>query len=149
MYFVPLVAPIPLIWKSAPITSSRHGILSYDKKVTQKTFYVTANLKCREWLFHKYTFDAPEVIIATFRAEMKAGETLTQTPLIILSLKDEGMGRIEVKGTIDDSVKTVTEVKTHFNAGGLKSPVTIGLYDVEPENGQYNYEKERRVDRPR
>jgi len=57
-----------------------------------------------------------------------------------IRLEGEGSGRIDVKGTIADSNVTVTRVDVHFNTRWKKSPVTIGLYSVKPENGQYKYE---------
>ena len=54
-------------------------------------------------------------------------------------MEGEGFGRIDVKGTIADSNATVTQVDVRFGTKG-KSPVTIGLYSVSLENGQYRYE---------
>jgi hypothetical protein len=74
-----------------------------------------------------------------FIDELEEGETLTNM-LDYIQFKGEGFGRIEVTGTITGSIQTVTEVDVWFNAGGHKSPVTIGLYDVKPRDGQYRYE---------
>ena len=52
----------------------------------------------------------------------------------------DGHGIIEVKGQIIGSTRTVTELDMQFNARGHKSPVTIGLYDVKPKDGEYKYE---------
>ena len=52
----------------------------------------------------------------------------------------EGFGRLEIKGAMTGSTPTVTEVAMQFNARGHKSPVTIGLYDIKPKDGQYKYE---------
>ena len=57
-----------------------------------------------------------------------------------IKFEGEGFGRIEVKGTVTGSTETVTEVDLQFNARGHKSPVTVGLYDVKPKDGQYKYE---------
>jgi len=67
------------------------------------------------------------------------GETLTNM-LDYIKFEGEGFGLIEVKGTMTGSTPTVTEVVLHFNARGHKSPVTVGLYDIKPKDGQYNYE---------
>ena len=84
------------------------------------------------------TFD-PNGMIAVQTDELKKGEKLTNM-LDYIKLDGDGCGRIEVKGQIADSVKTVTEVEVQFNARGHKSPVTIGLYDIKPEEGEYKYE---------
>ena len=38
------------------------------------------------------------------------------------------------------STPSVIEVDVEFNARGHKSPVTVGLYDIKPKEGQYKYE---------
>jgi hypothetical protein len=87
--------------------------------------------------FHKYTLD-PSEVIATHAGELKAGETLEHM-LDYIKFEGEGFGRIKVKGTISGSIQTVTEVDLHFTARGKKSPVVIGIYDVKPKNGKYEY----------
>ena len=57
-----------------------------------------------------------------------------------IKFEGEGVGLIEVNGTMAGSTPTVTEVDICFNAGDQKSPVTIGLYSVKPQDGQYKYE---------
>jgi len=84
------------------------------------------------------TFD-PAGMIATHTDELKKGETL-RNMLDYIKFEGEGFGRIEVKGTMTDSTPTVTEVSMQFNVRGHKSPVTIGLYDVKPKDGEYKYE---------
>ncbi len=96
------------------------------------------NLKCWERVFHKDTFDSAGMITA-HTDELKKGESLTNT-LDYIKFEGEGLGRIEVKRTMTGSAPTVTEVDMQFNARGHKSPVTIGLYDIKPKNGQYKYE---------
>ena len=58
-----------------------------------------------------------------------------------IKIEENGYGVIEVKGT-DYRLcpMTVTEVDLTFNARGHTSPVTIGLYDIKPKDGEYKYE---------
>jgi hypothetical protein len=88
--------------------------------------------------FHKNTFDSAGMIARNI-GDLKEGEPLTNM-LDYIKFEGEGVGLIEVKGTITGSTQTVTEVDICFNARGQKSPVTIGLYSVKPQNGQYKYE---------
>jgi len=138
MYFVPLVSPDTVDVEVSADNEQKVATVSYEKKIYPKSFYVNCEFKMSGNGFHKYTFDAPEVI-AKHTVGLKAGETLTHT-IDYIKFDGPGLGRIEVKGTIAGSIKTVTEVDLHFIAGDLKSPVTIGLYDVKPKNGQYKYE---------
>jgi hypothetical protein len=78
-------------------------------------------------------------VIAMYIGELKEGETLTNL-LDYIKFEGDGLGRIEVKGKIINSVNVVTQVDLQFNAKGRKSPVTVGLYDIEPKDGQYKYE---------
>jgi hypothetical protein len=65
---------------------------------------------------------------------------LLKNVLDYIKIEGEGFGRIEVKGTMTSSPPSVTEVCIQFNVRGHKSPVTIGLYDIKPQKGQYKYE---------
>jgi hypothetical protein len=138
MYLVPLVSPDTVDVVVSADNDQKVAAVSYEKKISPKSFYVNFEFKMLGNGFHKYTFDAPGVI-AKHSGPLKAGETLTHT-IDYIKFEGPGLCRIEVKGTIAGSVKTVTEVDLRFIAGDLKSPVTIGLYDVKPKDGQYKYE---------
>jgi hypothetical protein len=137
MYFVPLISPTLVDRQTSANNDQKIGIISYQSRITSKSFKVVCEFKLSGKGFHKNTFD-PNGMMAIFIEELKEGETLTNM-LDYIQFEGDGFGRIEVKGTNDGSVKTVTEVNMQFNAKGRKSPVTIGLYDVAPENGQYVY----------
>jgi hypothetical protein len=78
-------------------------------------------------------------MIARNIGDLKEGEPLTNV-LDYIKFEGDGVGLIEVKGTISGSKQTVTEVDICFDARSQKSPVTIGLYSVKPQGGQYKYE---------
>ena len=87
--------------------------------------------------FQKYTFD-PAEMIARNLDEVKDGGPLTNI-LGWIEFEGEGTGLFEVRGTINGSQETVTEVIVNFNEGG-QSPVTAGIYSVKPQDKQYKYE---------
>jgi hypothetical protein len=138
MYFVPLISPTRVNRETSVDNEQQVGIVSYEKNVTSNSFTVVCEFEIVGKGFHKNMFDSAGMI-AVHTAELKKGQLLKNT-LDYINFEGEGFGRIEVKGTMDDSVPTVTEVDVQFNARGHKSPVTIGLYDIKPENGQYKYE---------
>jgi hypothetical protein len=138
MYFVPLTSLTPVDVETSADNRQQVGIVSYERKVSSKTFYARCEFEMTGKGFHKYAFDAGE-IIATHAAGLKKGETL-ENVIDYIKFEGEGIGQIEVKGTIAGSTQTVTEVDLKFNARGRKSPVTLGIYDVEPNDGQYKYE---------
>ena len=138
MYFVPLISPILIERETSADNRQQVGIISYRKKVDSKSFYVSCEFKISGKGFHRNIFD-PSGMIARNIPDVKEGEPLTDM-LDYIKFEGEGLGRIVVKGTIAGSVETVTGIDMHFSATDQKSPVTIGLYSVSPENGQYNYE---------
>jgi hypothetical protein len=138
MYFVPLLSVSPVEIYTTANNAQQVGIISYERKMTSKSFNVACEFEILGKGFHKNTFD-PAGMIAAHTDEMKEGKSLTNM-LDYIKFEGEGFGRIEAKGTMAGSVPTVTEVDLEFNAKGSRSPVTVGLYDVEPADGQYKYE---------
>jgi hypothetical protein len=138
MYFVPLISLTGVDRQTSANNEQQVGIITYKRKDTSKSFSVVCEFEISGKGFHKNTFD-PAGMMALFIDELEEGETLTNM-LDYIQFEGEGFGRIEVKGTIAGSTQTVTEMNMQFNTMGHKSPVTIGLYDVEPRNGQYKYE---------
>jgi hypothetical protein len=138
MYFIPLLSPTFVDKETSANNEQQVGIVSYERNVTSKSFYVICEFEITGTGFHKNTFD-PAGMIAEHTGELKEGESMTNT-LDYIKFEGGGFGRIEVKGTIAGSTETVTEIDIHFNARDQKSPVTIGLYDVKPKDGQYKHE---------
>ena len=138
MYFVPLISPILIEIETSDDNHQQVGIISYEKKIGRKSFYVSCEFKISGKGFHRNIFD-PSGMIARNIPDVKEGEPLKDM-LDYIKFEGEGLGRIIVKGTITGSAGTVTEIDMDFSAIDQKSPVTIGLYNVSPENGQYKYE---------
>jgi hypothetical protein len=138
MYFVPLVAPTLIDVETSSGNEQQVQVVSYEMKVTSKSFYVRCEFEMLGKGFHKYIFNSREVISAHAGTVKKDGQLSNMIDYI--KFEGEGIGRIEVRGTIAGSTRTVTEVDLKFNAKGRKSPVTLGLYNVEPQNRQYKYE---------
>lgn len=138
MYFVPLISPTLVDRETSANNEQQVGIISYEKKVTSKSFSVVCEFEILGKGFHKNTFDAAGRI-AAHAVEMQQGELL-KNMLDYIKVEGEGFGSIEIKGTMTGSTPSVTEVDMQFNARGHKSPVTIGLYDIKPKGGQYKYE---------
>jgi hypothetical protein len=136
-YFVPLIAPTLVDNISSVNNKQQVGIISHEMKVDAKSFYVACEFEIRGSGFHMNTFD-PAGMMATQADELRKGKTLTNV-LDYIKFDGDGFGMIEVKGTITGSTKIVTEVDIQFNARGHKSPVTIGLYDIKPKDGEYKY----------
>jgi hypothetical protein len=138
MYFVPLISPVLVERQTSIGNEQQASVISRDKKVDSENFYVSCGFYMYGNGFHKNTFDHAGMIARNID-NLKDGEPLKNI-LDYIKFEGEGYGRIEVKGTINDPKETVTEVNVHFNARGQRSPVTVGIYSVNPQNGEYNYE---------
>jgi hypothetical protein len=138
MYFVPLIAPTLVDNISSVNNDQQVGVLSHVLKADSKSFHVTCEFEILGSGFHMNTFD-PAGMIAAQEDDVKKSRTLTNL-LDYIKIEGEGYGAVEVKGWIKNAALTVTEVDLKFNAKGHKSPITIGLYDLEPKDGQYRYE---------
>jgi hypothetical protein len=138
MYFIPLISPTLVSTEISPNNQQQAMFISYEKTVALDSFTVSCEFELQGSGFFRDIFD-PNGVIATFPEEIKKNAPVNNL-LDYIKLEGEGFGRIDVKGTIADSNATVTEVEVHFNTRGKKSPVTIGLYSIKPENGHYKYE---------
>jgi hypothetical protein len=137
-YFVPLIAQTLVDNISSVNNEQQLGIISHEILVDAKSFHVACEFEILGSGFHMNTFDSAGMMAAQ-TDEIKKGKTLANM-LDYIKFDGNGFGMIEVKGTITGSTWIVTEVDIQFNARGHKSPVTIGLYDIKPNDGEYNYE---------
>lgn len=138
MYFVPLISWTTVYQYISTNNGQQIGIIAYQKKVTAKSFIINCDLVIRGDGFHLDTFD-PYTMIALNSKGLKKDQPLTHV-LDHIKFQGQGFVTITVKGTISGSVPNITEMHIHFNARGTKSPVTIGLYDVEPKDGTYKFQ---------
>jgi hypothetical protein len=137
LYFIPLISPTLV---STQISRNNHQqamFTSYEKNVVLNSFTLSCDFELQGNGFFIDIFD-PNGVISTFPEEVKKNVPVSNI-LDYIRLEGDGFGRIDVKGTIVDSNATVTQVDVRFGTKG-KSPVTIGLYSVKSENGQYKYE---------
>jgi len=139
-YFIPLISPALVDREISINNEQQEGIISYERTFNFKllSFYVACEFELSGKGFHKNTFDS-EGMIARNIGDVKKGEPLINI-LDYIKFEGDGVGFIEVRGTITGSTQTVTEVDVCFSARGQKSPVTIGLYSVKFQDGQYKYE---------
>lgn len=138
MYFVPLISLTDVDRQTSADNVQEVGIVSYEKKIRARSFFVACEFEIRGKGFHKNTFDSSGMI-AAHSVGLRKDETL-KGMLDYVIFEGAGLGRIEVRGTIDGVYAKVNQVDLRFNVDGHESPVTIGLYDIEPVDGQYKYE---------
>lgn len=140
MYFVPLISPVPVDRAASAGNDQEVSVVSYERKITSRSFAVECEFEMIGQGSIRYTFDPAKTIARKIEELKKSkGEPLANV-LDYINFEGAGFGRIQVKGTVDHGTPTVTEVNVEFDARGHKSPVTIGLYDVKAKSGQYGYE---------
>lgn len=138
MYFVPLIARTRVDSILSLNNEQQLKIISNHVIIDSKTFTLTCDFEVSGHGFHMDRFDSAGMI-ATKADAMKKRKSLKHM-LDYIKISGSGFGVIEVKGTITGSTRTVNKVVIHFNGKGKKSPVTIGLYEIRPEDGQYKYD---------
>ncbi len=138
MYFVPLISPVLVDRETSKGNQQYGGIISYDKEVDGNTFHLACDFLMAGKGYHNNTFDHNGMIERNV-AVLKKGESLKNI-LDYIKFEGEGVGQVEVQGTIDGSKETVTRVDIHFNARGNRSTVTVRLYSIDPQDGKYKYE---------
>lgn len=138
MYFIPLLSVSPVDDVASPNNDQQVGIVSHNIDLRSKSFELICEFVILGSGFYQVTFD-PAGIIATQTEKFKKGERL-ENMLDYIKVDGGGYGIIEVKGRITGSARIVTNVNIKFNARGNESNLTIGLYDVQPKDGEYEYE---------
>ncbi|MCE5340663.1 MAG: hypothetical protein LLF92_05990 [Planctomycetaceae bacterium] len=138
MYFVPLISPVEVTNQRSEDNKQVGYVTSYQRQINADSFTVSCEFKMEGQGYNINNFDK-KAMIARNEKNVKNGKPIRNI-LDYIKFNGEGMGRIDVWGTISNKVRTVTRVEVHFNVGEAKSPVYAGLYSVEPNNGKYLYE---------
>ena len=138
MYFVPLLSPTSVDIITSPDNEQQSEIISSRIFSDSNSFHVCCEFKIYGRGFYKNIFDSTEMIKRNTE-NLEQGKPLKDI-LDYIKFEGDGFGSIDITGKIDGQAAIVTEVAVHFNGRGQGSPVTIGLYSIEPVNGEYKYE---------
>lgn len=140
MYFIPLISPVGMDSQTSAENNQQAGVVSYERKVTSRTFSVNCEFEMKGRGSSRYTFDPAGMIALRIEESKKPKPDALTNVLDYIHFEGEGFGRIQIKGTISGSTQTVTEVELEFDGRSCKSPVIIGLYDLKPKSGRYKHE---------
>ncbi len=138
MYFVPLISPTLVEMNISPDCQQQGRFVSYRFEKDDDTFTTVSEFEMIGEGFYKNVFDKDNTI--RWNAEINDYPEKLMKVLDYIKFKGEGYGRIEVRGKIKDGVKEVRKVEVDFNARDSRSPVVIKVYDLESQEGLYNYE---------
>jgi len=135
MYFVPLISPAPVSATVSPGSAQRARFASATRHFTASSFAVTCEFEFVGPGTQESDFDlTPE--IQRHERRLKQGGTLEHQLKSIL-VNGPGDVSVEIEGVISGNVRTVNEVRLHFNAQGQESPVTIALCDIRYAGGKF------------
>jgi hypothetical protein len=137
MYFVPLISTTLVDCRSSENNQQISSILAFRRENEKGPFRVICEFDHKGAGSYTCAYE-PNSMIAYHQANIKPGKSMKNV-LDYIKLEGEGFGWMEVKGQTVKGKPEVKEVRVHFNGKGCKSPVTIGLYDLEPRNGVYEY----------
>jgi hypothetical protein len=137
MYFVPLISTTLVDCQSSENNQQVSSILAFQREDASGRFRVICEFDHKGAGSYTCAYE-PNSMIAFHQNNIKPGKTMKNV-LDYIKLEGDGFGWMEVKGQTVKGKPEVREVRVHFNGKGAKSPVTIGLYDLEPRNGVYAY----------
>jgi hypothetical protein len=135
MYFVPLISPEPVSSSTSPGSTQAARVLSAKRKDTGHSFAVTCEFEFTGNGSQQSIVDlAPN--IRRHDGELRAGGS-TGRLLSSITVNGSGRGTVEVEGTINNNVETVSKVRLRFNAHGKTSPASIGLCEIRYHEGEF------------
>jgi hypothetical protein len=135
MYFVPLISPEPVTAVSTAGSTQATRITSVKRQQSGNSFTATCDIEFTGQGAQQSVFD-PARQIKRHEQQLKAGGVLDHQ-LRSITVSGPGHGRLEVEGTVNNGVPTVTQVRLRFNAEGQGSPVSIGMSDIRYTAGKY------------
>ena len=137
MYFVPLISTTLVDCQASENNQQVSSILAYRRENESGRFRVVCEFDHKGAGSYTCTYE-PNSMVVFQQSITKPGKPMKNI-LDYIKLEGDGFGWMEVKGQTVKGEPEVREVRIHFNGKGSKSPVTIGLYDIEPRNGVYEY----------
>jgi hypothetical protein len=138
MYFVPLISPTLVDCLSSDDNQQISKILSFRREEEKEKFRVICEFDIQGTGTFTSTSE-PNSMVAFYQPDTKPGKPM-KNMLDYIRLEGDGYGWVEVTGRIVRGKPEVKDVRVHFNGKGARSPVTIGLYNIEPRDGRYTYE---------
>ena len=146
MYFVPLTSPARVTLEKSTESGQVAWITSYSLKTKKDRFEVRCEFTINGDGFFVNTFNHADIIDMNTRYREKLDTT---THLDYMRFDGGGYGAIEISGNYINGNPDLTELRIDFAAGSEKSPVTIGLYSIDPVDGSYDYENRYNITRAR
>ncbi len=140
MYFIPLISPEPVTTVTSPRSTQATRITAVKRQQSGRAFTTTCDLEFTGQGMQRSDFDCTRKIQRHER-ELKAGGELDRQ-LRSITVSGPGHGRLEVQGTVNHGVPSVTQVRLRFDTQGQTSPVSIGLSNIRYVGGTFRHVNE-------
>ncbi|MBN1796900.1 MAG: hypothetical protein JW804_09530 [Sedimentisphaerales bacterium] len=137
MYFVPLIAPVDVQTHTSLNNNQATRIISIKREKEDDRFEAVCEFVMTGSGSFRNDFN-PEQIIEKGTEDIKAGKPL-KNMIDYINFKGCGKGSVHIEGQIKNGAERVISMTINFNEDDNASPVTVGLYSVPCENGQYKY----------
>jgi len=128
MYFVPLISPEPVSVFTNVGNTQCARILSLRCETNGGSFQAVCEFEFTGQGSQQNHIDHTS-LIQKHEKELKAGTPITHH-LDAINVEGPGSGCVEIKGSMENGLRTVNEVRMRFNRRGQTSPVTIDLADI-------------------
>jgi len=138
MYFVPLISPTMVECHISKNNNQLSKVISREVEIDGNEFYIQCEFQMWGNGTHQNTFDSTEMIKRNMGN--LTGEKPLKNVLDYIKFNGQGYGTITAQGQIVNSKPVVQKVVVDFSSRDDKSPVTIGLYSINPINNEYKYE---------
>jgi hypothetical protein len=137
MYFIPLTSPVRVSLDKSPANDQAAWITGYEIQNKNGEFRVRCDFSISGDGYYINTFSHQEIISHNTR---NLDSPKTTRNLDYMRFEGSGYGTIEINGRHSDGKPVVTSLSIDFANRGVKSPVIIGLYSLDPVDGVYDYE---------
>ena len=139
MYFIPLISLTGVSTEMDPNTNFGAGIVTWRRQddTKNKRFTLLCDFEITGSGRYKVLYEPGEMIDMIHRKY--PNEKTLRNLLDWIQFDGPCQGQVQATGILDGSKAVVEKVCVDFNRNGLRSPVTIAIYDVTPVNSEYDY----------
>lgn len=139
MYFIPLTSPVRVALEKSAGNSQTAWITGYDLKEKNNGFKLKCDFTIGGNGYFINVFNHQDIIALNTRY---MDPPKTTTNLDYMRFEGTGFGALEISGYRRNGEPVIETLSIEFSTGRAKSPVVIGLYSIDPDDGAYDYAKQ-------
>lgn len=138
MYFIPLTSPVRVYIEKSEPNGQKAWITSYQLRKRKDTFRLRCEFTIAGDGYYINVFNHQDII--AYNTSFLSKPT-TITNLDYMRFEGNGYGALEIEGYLDGNTPAISRLSIDFSEEKTRSPVMIGLYSIEPEGEEYEYDK--------